>query len=814
QEGATNSFLQTNRNVLVPHLEPQKGLLADRLQKNEAELLEFAKTVNSASKEMKAIFATEGLTKDTVFQPLRERNKAVKIGTIDQLHVCQRLNGKLEAMHRLLNMPFKSSCKDVSDNFERVSILSKRAMQLLYGLSTAQATVENKMDEMQKALLAWIEKDLSLHDKSPFLCTADELSYLHKWSLCLLGRFYFSPDLSDAVRKSTVQLLRTNTKPLFSHLRAFGHDVKLSFAKHSLEMSLLVLATISCRLEKEYGSQRGVVQLLKPDEIGFLSRGFARLGLGSKEPEKSDKPLIDLDTLDASSISRVGNRDVILNYLLCAYQYYNIGTLETLNAEDSVSLFRICKFIEMPRECAKDLKDLLQGKLEEKLVKPVLWLLLATALEINLPYATLQKLFKKISLEELHEWVLLYKSEHFDRTSIDHHKLFFAVTEAVEHLFENRSQFTATDEIARTFSHVLEIYAEVLGQKFDESERNRLDHRLIQFGCRAVERAGDANVAQFIGKIGGKDIRASIVHLDSETLDEIVMITKNPQVVKWLREHIVPNLQTLELNKTLDQFVDLGVCKSVTKVRMPLLKGENMATAGFQGRFPALQVLELSDGVLAVKDIMHLPLTSVTLKRIDNVIDCSGGDMKNHVRTLVLDDVAVERDSLSWLAGCQNLEEITVKAKGDSCIGKLAIVQQVQEKQKLRTCSLLVKNLDADAGLKTSLPLLLNSHETLSTLTVCSTDGEESILDLLLQSEKAKYTIQHLTISCNANDVQKLARLVEFTNLKTVCLRIVDKTIRTQIDHVNFDAIKLPKGLKITRADSKGNKVVTVYPKE
>lgn len=879
----TGSFLDTNAELFAPYLKLLKGRFDGRLRANEEEFQQIGIAVSEAANRLKAVFDTSELQLTEDFT--RRGDEVTAIAPTFELHrsrltTCQETHAKLLLLNRLLGLNgMNSRCTKVSKDFDKYGTLCTRASSLLSSLTgkkpaeekvwalhawvrdnldiyqalallasikeikqpkqrieTLQAWLKEhpdaprglflpavddmmKEDERTQLLDAWLQEDLE-----PYRTDPESLSRVHTFALHLLGRYYSSGDLPDDVLESSIELLRSNVPTLFPHLGAFPHDVSLSFGEYSLQMSLIVLATISCELQKIAGTHAGIQELKSQSAGSFFGRLWG--GAASKEPQK---PKIDLNELIRRRIHHVPNCALMLHDILIAFQSYNFAKLATHSAEQIMLIFEIArKLLIMPSPIvAEALNRLRTAEFEDQLTALLLYRLLRVT---GLPflYDDFEQKLPKSHRKDFLEFISICKPTDQSIDLRNHHKLFFAVLATARALFESDVHFSDRRDIRATFRFLLEQY-QLLRTYIAKEERNgrlqedptalaslqrvklALDTAIMQFGVQCVARnkdAPDASIASFVLEPVVESEDASTTEDEEEVVDEreepeasprreeaalffpthlpmnALESVSNPEVAEigsWLNATIYPNIETITVEKPLllDCLLPLPACAKVTKLVAPLAReNSSVVLSCLKERFPGLRALELHDGEAHLKCINTLPLATLKLRNIDGKLNLSEcGVLKTSMKELTLDEVEMVPDSLNWLETNTSLQKCTLLAKPGTKIGRLATKKQLIGAQALLSLHIRVDSLDEDIGLKESIPFLVGAHRQLSALTIHAAYSG-SILELLRTSTRAHFI---KTLEITLNPEEKLELLSECTALEKVIFQIKDNADKERV---------------------------------
>lgn len=741
---------------------------------NERALELIRDKIEACSKQISKILSKESLAEDkslghylSLLYPVQENLDVIS----KNLTACKERFQTLAEFYRQLQLDPVSHCDNVSALFDNWNALSKSAIELLGALNQANST-----EDKNGILREWITSKITSYE-----CAAQNLSALHGWALSLLGKLYFSNDLSEDALQASVVLVRTYAATLFTHLRAFPCDVQLRFGTRRIEISLLVLAAISQRLQNDYCSHEHISSL-RAFSFGALLHSLPYIGRKG-EPEK---PTVDLNDLIEQTVEHTKDAEGLLNALLTAFAK-NAYRFD-LSPEDTVALFEIAyDLLEMPPEIADlSINPLHTTELENQLTA-ILWLRLVQARRLSLPYPSLEQRLLDVRAQEFLQWISLYDPSRTGVDNTQHHRLFFAIAQAAERLMANKLMFNEKN-IADIWSFLVGLYDHLLQLNVDLSIKNTLDTKLIQFGARCVARASNAVHYSAAGSL------ATLAYLDAQALSEIADICLVPQVRGWLEKFAFPKLTTLVLHKGLysDNLGDFTKCKALTSLTMPLT-GENSEreVEVLAREFPALNTLVLHDGNVSVKSLNAQRLSSLSLRGIGNLLDFSGcKTLHQNLEYLSLVDVRLEPNALSWVASSKRLTTLSICAAQGATIGCLALQKQTHAHPTLRSVSLKVDCIDDDEALLQSLPMLIDSHSTLASIALF-TESRDSLLELLLRAPKAA-SVQELTISCN--HAENLGLLSQFTHLKRLTFHTDDQAQVMRIKEFDFsECRKLPE---------------------
>ncbi len=772
QIGIPHSFAKwhtTFRGALV-------AFVKEQFEQNERSFTLIRDKIGTCSKEINAVLSKESLQEDKSLRHYLGLLYPVQ-GNLDELGVnIEQSRGRyqeLAAFCKLLEIDAKSHCDSVTLLYNKWNALNKSAIELLSSLDAAGST-----EEKNKILRRWITANGALYN-----CSAEDLTALHSWALSLLGKLYFSNDLSERALEKTVALIRDNAQTLFRHLRAFPCDVQLCFGKYRVDMSLLVLATISERLEADYCSSEKIGEL----RGWSLTSAFSALAIAAQW-KKSEKPKVDLSALIEETVVHTRDPEGILNELLTAFarNQYDFN----LEAEDVVALFEIaCYVLEMPDVIANlSINPLHTVEFEDQL-SALLWLRLVQARRLTLPYSSLEKRLPALKSNEFVQWIRLYDAERMKIDPKQHHRLFFAIVSAAENLFEDRLVYTET-EVAEIFSFVVELYEGLLAINVDVETKNKLDSKLIQFGCRCVARANSHD------QYNDKARELPLTYLDAKDLDAIQPLL-HKQGRDWLEQIVFPKLATLVLHRGLyaEGNPEYTRCAALTTLTMPLT-GENSdkEVSDLNHVFPNLGCLTLKNGNVLPASLDAIRLSSLYLTNIHNTLDFSEcRNLQQNLQLLSLVDVEVEPGSLRWVASSRCLSVLSLCAAEDARIGSLAPNKLVHAHPTLRALSLKVDCIDDDEELMASLPNLIDSHSTISSIALF-TQSEQSLLQYLLRAQKAAF-VQELAITCNENE--ELSLLSQFAHLTKITFHTDDQQIAARIQRHDFSECRNLSGYSI-----------------
>jgi hypothetical protein len=395
------------------------------------------------------------------------------------------------------------------------------------------------------------------------------------------------------------------------------------------------------------------------------------------------------------------------------------------------------------------------------------------------------------------------------------------------------------------------MYAQLAQLPISDETKQLLDCKIIQFGCACISRAEEAEisvVAEGMEKIFVKmDTSEDGVELDEPMspifhLNTGVLASFNSKKVReWLQTDIYPHLRHLELPGGFDmaRLGDLRRCTALTtlsarlyatgiEVQEPLEEVEDVdglaksldqmsvgprvcsftpQLAFVTGKrvqplctlFPKLWKLTLHDGELLGDSLNGLSVSTLILRNIGGEVDLSGC---RQLQKCELVHVSIKTDSLSWVVSSRALEELVIE-NPLTPVGRLALNKHPLGQSRLQSLSIRIQNIDEDLGLLASLPWLLDSNETLTSLNLF-TYSKESLLRTLLKSEKGRY-LQCLGIQVNQHE--DVSQLANFVNLRSVTFGAhVDRVY--EIGHHNFSANHLLKDARII--DSEG--FVTTIP--
>ncbi|MCE5293874.1 MAG: hypothetical protein LLF94_04605, partial [Chlamydiales bacterium] len=180
---ATEKFLQEQSEWIIPCIQAHQTYLDEEWKKNEDALTAVFAGVGEAVSAVGKHLEAGQLHAMPNFEAQLQAVVSQELGNKDVLDACVLLNGKLRFLHDLADIKMPSGCQDVSQLFERNTLLQARAKKLhdaLVGVDTVDAKIE--------AVRTWMGEDMGEYEQ-------ESLSYIHKAALAILDAYYFSPKL-------------------------------------------------------------------------------------------------------------------------------------------------------------------------------------------------------------------------------------------------------------------------------------------------------------------------------------------------------------------------------------------------------------------------------------------------------------------------------------------------------------------------------------------------------------------------------------------------------------------------------------------
>lgn len=768
-----NKWHQSFRSAIIEYVKEQ-------FAKNERAFSQLREKINGSAQQIREILSKESLQKNSGFEyflgllgPVQQDLDAIG----EHLDVCKATQATLVGYYKLLLLQSDSICKNVSDLYDEWNGLNKSAIELLSRLAESGTT-----EEKNEILREWIASNIARYN-----CLREQLPALHSWALSLLGTQYFSNDLSEEALEATVALVRTHAYTLFTHFQAFPCDVQLSFGKYHVDMSMLVLATISGRLQRDHCSLEHIRSL---QSFSMRKLWDALPVVGKKGP--AELPKIELSALMEEKVMHTRDAEGILNQLMTAFSKNQYAF--DLEPENVVALFEIAyDLLEMPAEIAAlSINPLHTTALEEKL-SALLWLRLVQARRLKFPYSSLEERLPHVEPNEFMQFIALYDPK---RTEVDpgqHYRLFFAIVQQAEKLFEDRQAFSDKD-VVKIFNFLVDLYKHLLELQVEAAIKNRLDTKFIQFGARSVARTIDPK------QFSSQDVFKSLAYLDAQALEDIKPLL-GQQVTGWLERVVFPHITALVLHQGLytEGLADFTKCCNITSLTMPLT-GEHskQEVESLSNHFTKLGALELCDGVVEPSSINKLGLHTLSLRNITNKLDFSDAKLlQDSLEVLSLVSVTLEANSLAWVVSARRLRQLSIMAQQNSIIGSLAVAKQAHGHPTLRSISLKIDHLADDAELQRSLIDLIDSQSTITSIALF-TECDFALLEYLLRAKKAA-SVTELALTCNAQE--NLESLARFTNLAKVTLHTDDRNEAARIQQHNFKPCKLLREIHIVASN-------------
>ncbi len=714
--------------------------------------------LSTRSKTIERILTAEKLQGISNFQPLL--NELLPIQTALQLlsndlDMSLSMRKELCTHCKALGMENGTNHEDVKAMMDKWKALTSSAIELLGNLNKAQTT-----EEKNKTLIEWIAKHIEAYS-----CKADALSALHSWAFSLLGKLFTSQQLSQQALDSAVTLLRQHASKLLTHARALLVDVALQYGNENSRMNHLLLGALSSHLQTACCTPKQITAYHKTwrefpcfgpriEQVRqWWNKGEAHIVLNLQLEEEEEQAILV-------------KRAQMMHSLLEALQNNDYTTLEEVkDAETLVTLFEDADILKMPPEIIRLSIHKLDTYAFRQNLTALLWVRHAQTRGIELPYIELNRLFSSLSGKEFLKWISLYKPDRIKINPKNHHLLFSAVAEtATRLLLDDQSRLT-DQQIEKIAQFVADRYEELVKVNTDPIFKHNLDTQFIHLICLCLTRV--KNVAPYRSLAVLKDV----VSLRTASLEPIKG-RFTPAVIEWLEQVIYPNLLLLELHEGMDS-VGLGnfkLCTALTGLSTPLpsvdTNGKIRALAQI---CPKISMLILKDGNIDPSVLDSFPLLQeLRLYNIKDELNFTAcANLRSLLTKLELGNVAVQENSLSWIASCENMVSLSIQAQQGSKIGSLATAIEVHRRNNFTTLRLQVDSFDQDPELVASLPRLLSSCSTISDVTLkgaCTS----SLLGALLQGRQNDQDRQIETLGITWDLSEDPAKLAQFHRLKTV----------------------------------------------
>ncbi len=752
REPTPDSLRQWKENIGSSIIQYIKG----ELKKNNAAVRDIWNAIQVESKSVEGLLTAEKL-QGIEFTSLLEKLHPIQARlTLLQanLTTCLESHAILAKHCQELQIENGSKSDDVQTLVTYWIHLTTSAIELLSNLADAES-VEAKND----FLLSWIEKHInSYKDEKP--------SALHTWAFSLLGKFFISRKLSEDALHNSINLVRKYSSILLTHSRVLLVDVDLQIENDRKSLSHLLLGVISGMLERTSCTSEKVKEFHDTwTGVPCIGRPIERLRVW-----KIGERIIPIDMhIEGNEEGHtLVQRAKSMNTLLEALQSNHFEPLGTLTHEEVVALFEVAHYIlEMPQDIVDlSIKRLDTPKLRKSL-GALLWLRFAQACRVDLPHTSLEKLFDPLTKEEFLKWITLYNPARHNAVDMQKHTMLFtAIVNKASRLLEDDKLRLSDDEIEKIIRFVADRYEELLKLKISPTEKVELDSGLVRLSCLALIKSKNTRAYYTI------DALEKIDALNTKELEKIKH-RFGDAVIEWLEKRIYPRLHLLRLSGGLDTkgLGNIGLCTSIVGLGMPLPQSDVRAKLERLAKFaPHIATLELWNGEIEPELFDHFDcLQNVSIRDCTNYLDFSKCPKFLHsVRRLILENVGITPGTLRWVAHANQLEQLSIKLIQDGTIGSLADQTVVHAHHGFKSLSIELTSFDSDPDLVASLPRLLETFESISSLTLKG-HSSQSLLEVIIQGKETDSQVEELVVTWNNHE--QIAHIAAFERLKKLhCL--------------------------------------------
>ncbi len=732
----------------------QKGLLDAYVQQrrhaNEQQLKQCQQDTQSAQQAFSGLFKSS-----VVFSTCRVQLTSIQqtLSLTEQtINGCARTSQSLKTYFQQLGMDYTTECQPIANLHTQCKTLVASALQLISSLETAGSP-----DDRTNSLCAWLKSNISAYQ----VTSQNKLPEFHLWVLSMLGSLYSSNTISDSCLDAIVHVFRTNIKVLFGHLHTLPNDVHVSLGSIGVDTSLLLLATISDSLKNTHCSETAI--------MGLRSKGI--LSSLTSWAFSSSSQTASLPKIELAPPSQVKNFGTILQGLLNCFQQQGIGAIKNFSAEDTVTLFEVANaFLQMPQPISALLLGSLNTRQFQGSLTAIQWLRLTQATYTALPYSKLKELFPRLTKPDLLAWISLYDPTRI-KTDSRYHKILFTCLHdcAKQVLFV---QDSSADEARQVFDFLVDLYDEL-----DSASRRPLDMSLITFGWECVNRFPK------LAEEGDFEISQNISYFNDE-----YELPYTEQAKSWFEQEVHPYIT--ELVTTDSNCKAYDHCTELEHLTVNVPEGEEIVSWTHLSRFKKLEHLCIDGGSVVISQLNQLPLQSLTLKNCLGALDFSQGLA---LQELSLHNVALVKDSLSWIVSSTHLKSVTI----EGCNGPIGRLAAEALPHTVPTLEVLVlKDLlgvDEDGELYQSLPHLVMTQTSIRSITFHSSKYENSFCKLI----QGASLVEELALPFEPEQLQLLGGLAHLKTVRFFIASQEELEAARETDYRSFQALEVCECINI-----------------